>query len=64
MTINYKELILKFCTEVGGYYPAVSSSYALYPFPYADKTLTFDWDNIGTDLCLSIIKYGQKKNEK
>lgn len=58
------EITLKFLTEIGGYFPSVSSSFALYPFPYPDKTITFDWDNVGGDLTQAIIKYGKKNNEK
>ncbi len=60
----YQEVILKFFAEIGGYFPAVSSSYALYPFPYPDKTLTFDWDNLGTDLSKAITTYGKQQYEK
>jgi hypothetical protein len=57
-----KIILKKFLTEIGGYFPSVSSSFALYPFPYADKTLTFDWDNIGTDLDRVIKRNGEKQN--
>jgi len=60
----FLEATLKFLSEIGGYSPSVSSSYALYPFPYPDKTLTFDWDNLGTDLSKAITTYGKKQHEK
>ena len=59
---NFLLLIFKFFSEIGGYNPSVSSSFALYPFPYPDKTLTFDWDNIGTDISFAIKKYQALKN--
>ena len=37
--------------------------YSLYPFPFPERSLTFDWDNVGTDIYCAIEKL-DKENER
>jgi hypothetical protein len=59
-----KDIIKMFLTNIGGYYPSSTVSYALYPFPYIEKSLTFDWDNLGTDLTSAISKWEKTDEQK
>lgn len=35
-----------------------------YPFPFIEKTLTFDWDNVGSDINAAIIKFKEDARKK
>ena len=60
MAINIIKTII---CEIGAFYSSINCDMALYPFPYPEKALTFDWDNIGTDFSQSISKYRRAAND-
>jgi hypothetical protein len=58
-----KQIIQRFFTGISAAFTLAPLPYEPFPFAFPEKALTFDWDNIGTDLNLAIATY-EGKNER
>jgi hypothetical protein len=55
--------IARFFSGISAATILVPLPFAPFPFGFPEKSLTFDWDNIGTDMNSAIATY-EGKNER
>jgi hypothetical protein len=61
--ISLKTQLNRLASGVATYAAVKAMFFTSFPFPFPEKAITYDWDNIGTDINIAITQL-EKENER